>query len=152
MWHGLDFNFSSRNLCLEADWCWIKGQERVRAKEIWQDELGRGVFVCGFWSMWETHLGRGQVTAQGPAGNVNWAGTALQRELLHTVLPCCVARSAAHVLRTSRCVRDHVFRFGCFLCRRPLISRQESFRPEVLITVVLALPSPSLNTPAHLPY
>ncbi len=50
MWHGLDFNFSSCNLCLEADWCWIKGQERVRAKEIWQDELRRGVFVYGRWS------------------------------------------------------------------------------------------------------
>lgn len=36
-----------------------------------------------------------------------------------------------------------------FLCRKPLISRQESFRPEVLITVVLALPSPFLNTQAR---
>lgn len=76
---------------------------------------------------------------------MNWAGTAQQRELLHTVLPCCVA----HVLRMSLRVRDRVFRFGCFSYRRPLISRQESFRPEVLITVVLALPSPSLNTQAH---
>lgn len=62
---------------------------------------------------------------------------------------CCVACSAAHVLRMSLRVPDHVFRFGCFLCRRPLISRQESFRPEVPITVVLALPNPFLNTQAR---
>jgi len=52
---------------------------------------------------------------------------------------------ALHVLHMSLHVCDCVLGLGGFLCRRPLISRQEGFRPEVLITVV-ALPCPFTNT------